>query len=126
MSFATKPHKFLNEVNDSAGSFRQGEDELQAVIFVLPGRDHPAMELHGVLDNGQSQTRTSILAGPPLADPVKAVEKTGQMHIVHPATGIVIVEMVQTSILVIHLDMNYDPFAGIMQRVLYQVPEQGV
>ena len=66
----------------------KGKEELQAAILVLSGRDLSAMELYGILYDGQAQACSAGLSRPPVIDPVKSFKDACKVFLIDLIAGI--------------------------------------
>ena len=85
------------------------------------------MQLHGVLHDGESQTRAAVLAAAALVDAHETLEELGQVLVGHPFAVVVhpqVVALAVSGLVAVHRHLA--PVAGMRDGVLYQVAEDGI
>ena len=74
----------------------------------------------------QSESRSSVFATPTFVDPVETDEYFFQIGLRYAAAVVVEREVVEIVVLGVLLDRDRDAFAGVIDRIVGQVPEDRV
>lgn len=106
--------------------FSQGEDKLQSAVQVVLGHDGSAVNLHTVLDDGQSESGSAKLARASLVDTVESLEQPSQVLGSHANPGVGKAEVVHAFVLAEARHPDGDARAGIGDGVVGEVSEDGV
>ena len=106
--------------------FGQREQEFESPFFPVFGRDASFVVQYRVADDRQSESRSSVFATPTFVDPVETDEYFFQIGLRYAAAVVVEREVVEIVVLGVLLDRDRDAFAGVIDRIVGQVPEDRV
>ena len=106
--------------------FGQREQEFESPFFPVFGRNASFVVQYRVADDRQSESRSSVFATPTFVDPVETDEYFFQIGLRYAAAVVVEREVVEIVVLGVLLDRDRDAFAGVIDRIVGQVPEDRV
>ena len=84
------------------------------------------MKQYGIFYDGEAQTRSARFPASALIHPVETVENTFQVFFFDSTAGIVELKIVKFAVFHIIVDTDRDIFSGIVDLIVYQVPENGI